>query len=46
VRGFQVQEIASVRNTTPLSLHPWAQVNGAQVTYPASPSPILQDANR
>jgi uncharacterized protein (DUF488 family) len=45
VRGFQVQEIASVTKTTPLSLHPWAQVNGTQVTYPALPSPILEDAN-
>jgi uncharacterized protein (DUF488 family) len=45
VRGFQVQEIASVTKTTPLSLHPWAQVNGMQVTYPALPSPILHGAN-
>jgi uncharacterized protein (DUF488 family) len=45
VRGFQVQEIASVTKTTPFSLHPWAQVNGTQVTYPALPSPILHGAN-
>jgi len=45
VHGFQVQEIASVTKTMPLSLHPWAQVNGTQVTYPALPSPILHDAH-
>jgi len=45
VRGFQVQEIASVTKATPFRLHPWAQVNGTQVTYPALPSPILEDAN-
>jgi len=45
VRGFQVQEIASVTKTTPSSLHPWAQVDGTQVTYPSLPSPILHGAN-
>ena len=43
VRGFQVQEIASVTKTTPLSLHPWAQVNGTQGGHPALPSSILED---
>ena len=46
VRGFQVQEITTVAKATPLILHSWAQVNGTQVTYPASPPAILEDANR
>jgi uncharacterized protein (DUF488 family) len=35
VRGVDVREIASATKTTPLTLHPWAQVNETQVTYPA-----------
>jgi len=45
VHGFDVREITSVTKITPFSLHPWAQVNGTQVTYPALPPPILSDAN-
>ena len=37
VRGVDVREIASATKTTPLTLHPWAQVNETQVTYPAVP---------
>jgi uncharacterized protein (DUF488 family) len=34
VRGIPVLEIVSVTRTTPLTLHPWAQVEGTTVTYP------------
>jgi Protein of unknown function, DUF488 len=34
VRGITVLEIASVTRSTPLTLHPWAQVEGTTVTYP------------
>ena len=34
VRGIDVLEIASATRTTPLTLHPWAQVEGTDVTYP------------
>lgn len=37
VRGIEVREIASATKTRPLTLHPWAQVDGMQVSYPASP---------
>jgi uncharacterized protein (DUF488 family) len=33
-RGISVFEIASASRATPLSLHPWARVEGAVVTYP------------
>jgi uncharacterized protein (DUF488 family) len=34
VRGITVLEIVSVTRATPLTLHPWAQVEGTTVTYP------------
>jgi uncharacterized protein (DUF488 family) len=34
VRGIEVREIVSATRTTPLSLHPWAHVEGTIVTYP------------
>jgi uncharacterized protein (DUF488 family) len=34
VRGIEVREIVSATRTTPLSLHPWAHVEGTTVTYP------------
>jgi uncharacterized protein (DUF488 family) len=34
VRGISVLEIVSATRTTPLSLHPWAHVEGTGVTYP------------
>jgi hypothetical protein len=34
VRGITALEIVSATRTTPLSLHPWAQVEGTVVTYP------------
>jgi uncharacterized protein (DUF488 family) len=34
VRGIDVIEIVSATRTTPLSLHPWAKVEGKVVTYP------------
>lgn len=34
VRGIPVLEIVSVTRTMPLTLHPWAQVEGTTVTYP------------
>jgi Protein of unknown function, DUF488 len=34
VRGIEVREIVSATRTTPLSLHPWAHVEGTSVTYP------------
>lgn len=37
VRGIEVREIASATKTTPLTLHPWAQVDGCRVSYPALP---------
>jgi len=37
VCGIQVREIASATKTRPLCLHPWAQVDGTQVSYPALP---------
>ena len=36
-RGIEVREIASATKTSPLTLHPWAQVDGTQVSYPALP---------
>jgi uncharacterized protein (DUF488 family) len=36
-RDVEVGEIASVSQIKPFSLHPWAQVNGTRVTYPALP---------
>ena len=37
VCGVEVREIASAMKTRPLTLHPWAQVDGTQVSYPALP---------
>jgi uncharacterized protein (DUF488 family) len=34
VRGIDAIEIVSATRTTPLSLHPWAKVEGVIVTYP------------
>lgn len=34
VRGIEVLEIVSATRATPLTLHPWAQVEGWSVTYP------------
>jgi hypothetical protein len=34
VRGIDAIEIVSATRTTPLSLHPWATVEGVSVTYP------------
>ena len=36
VRGISVLEIASATRTTPLTLHPWAYVEGTSITYPAA----------
>ena len=37
VRDVVVEEIASATKTRLLRLHPWARVNGIQVTYPELP---------
>jgi uncharacterized protein (DUF488 family) len=34
VRGIDVLEIASATRTTPLKLHPWAHVEGTDISYP------------
>jgi uncharacterized protein (DUF488 family) len=34
VRGIDATEIVSATRTTPLSVHPWAKVEGKLVTYP------------
>ena len=34
VRGIDVLEIVSATRITPLTLHPWALVQGTTVTYP------------
>jgi hypothetical protein len=34
VRGIDVLEIVSATRITPLTLHPWAHVEGTAVTYP------------
>ena len=34
VRGISALEIVSATRATPLSLHPWARVEGTAVTYP------------
>ena len=36
-RDIEVAEITSASQLKPLSLHPWAQVNGTQVSYPGLP---------
>jgi len=36
-RDIEVGEIASATQVNPLGLHPWAQVNGTQVSYPGLP---------
>jgi uncharacterized protein (DUF488 family) len=36
-RGIEVGEIASESQVKPLTMHPWAQVNGTQVSYPGLP---------
>ena len=36
VRGISVLEIASATRTAPLTLHPWARVEGTSITYPAA----------
>jgi uncharacterized protein (DUF488 family) len=36
-RGLQVSEIASPEQLKPLSMHPWAHVEGTQVSYPGLP---------
>lgn len=35
VRGIEVSEITGTGKTMPLALHPWASVNGTQISYPA-----------
>lgn len=35
VRGVEVLEIASATQLSPLTLHPWAKIDGNVVTYPA-----------
>ncbi len=37
VRNVEVGEIASATQIKPLTLHPWARVNGTQVSYPGLP---------
>lgn len=37
VRGTDVREIANLNRTSPLTIRPWAQVNGMRLTYPAFP---------
>jgi hypothetical protein len=34
VRGIDVLEIVSATRITPLTLHPWAHVEGTVVAYP------------
>lgn len=34
VRGISVLEIASATRTAPLTLHPWAHIEGTNLTYP------------
>jgi uncharacterized protein (DUF488 family) len=36
-RDIEVGEIASASQIKPFSLHPWARVNGTQVSYPGLP---------
>jgi uncharacterized protein (DUF488 family) len=36
-RDIEVGEIASAAQVKPFSLHPWAEVNGTQVSYPGLP---------
>jgi uncharacterized protein (DUF488 family) len=35
VRGIEVTEIQSAAQTSPLILHPWAHVQGLEITYPS-----------
>ena len=42
VRNVAVEEIESATKTRLLSLHPWARVNGTQVTYPELPPSLLK----
>lgn len=35
VRGIEVREIAAAAKTTPLTIHPWARVDGTRISYPA-----------
>jgi uncharacterized protein (DUF488 family) len=37
VRDIDVVEISGATNSKPLLLHPWAHVNGTELTYPAPP---------
>ena len=34
VRGIHVEEISSATRATPLTLHPWARVEGTRITFP------------
>jgi len=36
-RDIEVAEIVSAAQLKPFTLHPWAQVNGTQVSYPGLP---------
>jgi uncharacterized protein (DUF488 family) len=41
VRGIDAIEIVSATRTTPLSLHPWAKVEGMIVTYPGEQQTLV-----
>jgi uncharacterized protein (DUF488 family) len=43
VRGIDAIEIVSATRTTPLSLHPWANVEGTVVTYPGEQQTLALD---
>jgi uncharacterized protein (DUF488 family) len=43
VRGINVLEIVSATRTTPLTLHPWAHVEGTAVTYPGEQQTLPLD---
>lgn len=55
VRGIEVVEMQSAARTSPLTLHPFAQVRGLEITYPSAtgqgtldlqPAADLHDPNR
>jgi uncharacterized protein (DUF488 family) len=43
VRGIDVLEILSATRTTPLTLHPWAHIEGTAVTYPGEQQTLPLD---
>jgi uncharacterized protein (DUF488 family) len=43
VRGIDVLEIVSATRTTPLTLHPWAHIEGTAVTYPGEQQTLPLD---